>query len=39
MTMAWEQLVYGKLVESVDGPIVAGLDYRVTGASAAYPPI
>src|SRR4051794_34061548 len=38
MTIAWEQLVYGKLAESVAGPIVAGLDYRVTGISAAYPP-
>ena len=37
MTMVWEQLVYGKLVQSADGPIVPGLDYRVTGASPGYP--
>jgi hypothetical protein len=37
MTMTWEQLVYGKLVQSAGGPIVPRLDYRVTGASAGYP--
>jgi hypothetical protein len=35
--MDWEQLVYGKLVQSTDGPIVPRLDYRVTGSSPAYP--
>jgi hypothetical protein len=38
MTIAWEQLVYGKLVESPRGAIVSGLDYRVTGISSGYPP-
>jgi hypothetical protein len=37
MAIAWEQLVFGKLVQSPMGPIVPRLDYRVTGISSGYP--
>jgi hypothetical protein len=38
MAIVWEQLVFGKLVQSPGGPIVPGLGYRVTGISSGYPP-
>jgi hypothetical protein len=33
----WEPLVYGKLVTSTDGPIVAGFEHGCIGRSASFP--
>lgn len=37
MEVSWKQLIYGKLVQTVDGPIVAGKDHECTGMSHGIP--